>query len=321
LIVIIVVVKRGGKKKTSQQQQKKSDMCKPTTTANNGTTTANGGTATATSNVTTTAPPQRKVAVIGGGVTGLSAAWHLSENANNNSDNNNNNKCVVDVTLFESEDRLGGHAYTVPVPLKKNKNKNDNNNKKSVDVDIGFMVYNETNYPNMTKWFEALSSASNSNSKEEEGGEAGEKEADNNVVVVVSENSDMSLSVSLDNGKTLEWSSNGSGLNGIFAKRSQILDIKFYNMINDMNKFHINAPKFLLLHKNDPRRLITTKQYLKQNNYSNEFSIYYLLPMMAALWSSSMNNVLDFPAIQLISFLCNHQMLQLFNRPQVCKIC
>ncbi|OEU17902.1 CMAS-domain-containing protein [Fragilariopsis cylindrus CCMP1102] len=212
-----------------------------------------------------------KVAVIGGGVTGLSAAWHLSENCND----------TADVTLFESEDRLGGHAYTVPVPLK-------NSNKKSVDVDIGFMVFNETNYPNMTKWFEVLS--------------------------VLTENSDMSLSVSLDGGDTLEWSSNG--LDGVFAKRSQLYDRKFYKMLNDMNKFHIEAPKFLLLHKDDPRRLITTKQYLKQYNYSNEFAIYYLLPMMAALWSASMENVLDFPAIQLISFLCNHQMLQLFNRPQ-----
>ena len=234
----------------------------------------------------------KKVAVIGGGVTGLSAAWHLSENAN----------ATAEVTLFESEARLGGHAYTVPVPLK------NNSNKKSVDVDIGFMVFNETNYPNMTKWFEVLSG-----SNEELAPDGGKF-----TTSVLTENSDMSLSVSLDDGDTLEWSSNG--LDGVFAKRSQIYDRKFYKMLNDMNKFHVEAPKFLLLHKDDPRRLITTKQYLKQYNYSNEFAIYYLLPMMAALWSASMENVLDFPAIQLISFLCNHQMLQLFNRPQVCTV-
>jgi hypothetical protein len=39
--------------------------------------------------------------------------------------------------------------------------------------------------------------------------------------------------------------------------------------------------------------------------------------MMAALWSASIEDVLAFPAEQLIGFLCNHKMLQLFDRPQV----
>jgi len=38
--------------------------------------------------------------------------------------------------------------------------------------------------------------------------------------------------------------------------------------------------------------------------------------MAAALWSASLNDVLQFPADQLIGFLCNHKMLQLFHRPQ-----
>lgn len=37
--------------------------------------------------------------------------------------------------------------------------------------------------------------------------------------------------------------------------------------------------------------------------------------MMAALWSASLEDVLQFPASQLIGFLCNHQMLQVFDRP------
>eukprot|EP00957_Ditylum_brightwellii_P212005 15366849-Ditylum_brightwellii.AAC.1 len=38
--------------------------------------------------------------------------------------------------------------------------------------------------------------------------------------------------------------------------------------------------------------------------------------MMAALWSASMEDVLSFPAVQLIGFMCNHKMLQIFDRPQ-----
>ena len=75
----------------------------------------------------------KRVAIIGGGVTGLSAAWHLKQNQKDGE---------IDVQLFESADRLGGHAYTMDV--------------NGVDVDIGFMVFNDSNYPNMTEWFKAL---------------------------------------------------------------------------------------------------------------------------------------------------------------------
>ena len=217
----------------------------------------------------------KKVAVIGGGVSGLSAAWHLSEHAPN-----------TEVVLFESSDRLGGHACTVPVKV---------DDETFVDVDIGFMVFNDANYPNMVEWFAALG----------EGEDA-----------VKHEDTDMSLSVSLDKGETLEWTSS-AGLNGFFAKRGQIFDNRFRAMVGDMGRFHREAPKLLLLSDNDPRRLVTTQQYLKQNGYSEGFGVYYLLPMMAALWSASMEDVLKFPAVQLIGFLCNHKMLQLFGRPQV----
>jgi predicted NAD/FAD-binding protein len=207
----------------------------------------------------------RRVAVVGGGVTGLSAAWHLHVNCSPN----------IEVDLFEAEDRLGGHAYTTKVG--------------DTDVDIGFMVFNNSNYPNMTSWFDSLG--------------------------VKSENSDMSLSVSLDGGKTIEWSSDG--LNGLLARRTQLLEPKFYSMLSDMGRFHREAADILNLAEDDPRRVVTTGQYLRDHNYSEAFAMYYLFPMMAALWSASMDDVLQFPAAQLIGFLCNHKMLQLLDRPQV----
>ncbi len=73
-----------------------------------------------------------KIAVIGSGISGLSAAWLLSDQ--------------YEVHLFEAEDRLGGHAHTVDVE----------EDKKKIPVDTGFLVYNELTYPNLIGFFKAL---------------------------------------------------------------------------------------------------------------------------------------------------------------------
>ncbi len=70
----------------------------------------------------------KKIAVIGSGISGLSAAWLLARNH--------------DVTLFEKDDRLGGHSNTVDV--------------EGVAIDTGFIVYNKMNYPNLVAFFDHL---------------------------------------------------------------------------------------------------------------------------------------------------------------------
>lgn len=71
-----------------------------------------------------------RVAVVGAGIAGLGAAWALSRRH--------------DVTLYESEERLGGHARTIDLAL----------GDRLVAVDTGFIVYNERNYPNLTALFD-----------------------------------------------------------------------------------------------------------------------------------------------------------------------
>jgi predicted NAD/FAD-binding protein len=75
-----------------------------------------------------TAVPRQSIAVVGSGISGLSAAWLLSRRH--------------DVTLYEADPRLGGHAHTVTV--------------EGEAVDTGFIVYNEPNYPNLTALFRHL---------------------------------------------------------------------------------------------------------------------------------------------------------------------
>ena len=147
---------------------------------------------------------------------------------------------------------------------------------------------NDSNYPNMTSWFKELG--------------------------IEVEDSDMSLSVSLDGGN-VEWSS--LGLAGLAANKAQILRPSFYRFLRDMLRFNNEAGKILNLPFDDPRKSVTVKQYLREEGYSEEFATHYLLPMIAATWSASMSDVLSFPASQVIAFFCNHKMLQIFDRPQV----
>src|SRR5690554_5792468 len=72
------------------------------------------------------------IAVIGSGISGLSAAWLLSQTQN--------------VTVFERNARLGGHANTIEATTPEGQ----------IAVDTGFIVYNEQNYPNLTAFFDHL---------------------------------------------------------------------------------------------------------------------------------------------------------------------
>lgn len=74
----------------------------------------------------------RHISVIGSGISGLSAAWLLSQEHR--------------VTLFEAEARPGGHSNTVDVDI----------DGTAVAVDTGFIVYNPPAYPNLTALFDHL---------------------------------------------------------------------------------------------------------------------------------------------------------------------
>ena len=132
------------------------------------------------------------VAVVGAGIGGLSAAWLLSQKH--------------DVTLFEADPRLGGHANTADAPGFHG----------TVPVDTGFIVYNEGNYPNFSALLDHLG--------------------------VPSVYADMSLSVSLDDG-AFEYSS--FGLGGIFAQKRNLLSPRFWGLLRDITRFFRHAPKDL----------------------------------------------------------------------------
>lgn len=138
--------------------------------------------------------PRRRqsIAVVGSGISGMSAAWLLSKGH--------------DVTVFEQENRAGGHTNTVMI----------DENSRQVPVDTGFIVYNLATYPNLSALFDHLN--------------------------LETAASDMSFAVSTDNGG-FEYA--GSDLNGLFAQRSNLLRPQFWRMARDLLRFYKQAPRDL----------------------------------------------------------------------------
>ena len=129
----------------------------------------------------------QKVAVIGGGISGMGAAYKLSK--------------YIQVTLFEAEPRLGGHARTKLAGKRGDQ-----------PVDTGFIVFNYANYPHMASLFEELD------------------------VPVVKSN--MSFGASIGGGR-LEYGL--ASLDALFAQRMNAVNPKFLGMVRDILRFNKNA--------------------------------------------------------------------------------
>ncbi|MBI1239416.1 MAG: NAD(P)-binding protein [Alphaproteobacteria bacterium] len=128
---------------------------------------------------------RRSIAIIGTGIAGLGAAYALHSRH--------------DLTIFEKEERVGGHANTVDVDY----------DGVRIAVDTGFIVFNERNYPNLVALLEELA--------------------------VETETSSMSFAVSIANG-TLEWA--GDNLRTLFAQKRNLLRPSFHAMWYDILKFN-----------------------------------------------------------------------------------
>tara|TARA_B110000116_G_scaffold35031_1_gene27005 strand:+ start:4769 stop:5752 length:984 start_codon:yes stop_codon:yes gene_type:complete len=119
----------------------------------------------------------------------------------------------------------------------------------------------------------------------------------------------MSFSVKLTEPE-LEY--NGSSLNQLFAQRGNLLKPSFHRMLYDILKFNREAIKFIYSISHET----TLGQYIASQNYSDYFLQHYLLPMGAAIWSTSPSNILEMPATFFIEFFKNHGMLSIDDRPQ-----
>ena len=203
------------------------------------------------------------VAVIGAGVSGLTAAYLLSRSH--------------DVTLFEAEDRLGGHAHTHDVA--------DAGGRRHA-VDSGFIVHNDVTYPWLRKLFSELG--------------------------VEARPTEMSMSVRCD-GCGLEYAG-GLGLRGIFAQPRRLIDPRFAGMLWQVARFHRRA--LALLRTNKDEDLTTYGEFLAREGFSDHFVAHYAVPVVSCVWSAGRETALAYPARYLFRFLDHHGLLRVAGSPQ-----
>jgi hypothetical protein len=200
-----------------------------------------------------------KIAVVGSGISGLAAAWLLDRKH--------------EVHLIEKQTRLGGHTHTVVHDLGGRK----------LPLDTGFIVYNESTYPNLTRVFAELE--------------------------VETRLSEMSFSVSCSD-PDIEFAS--YGLDGLFAQRSLIFSASYLRLLVDVVRFGRRGRR-VLASSADPHATIA--DFLEAGRFSEQFARLYLLPMTSAIWSSGSDLAAAYPRDPLLRFLHNHGLLQVTGQP------
>jgi predicted NAD/FAD-binding protein len=223
---------------------------------------------------------KKKVAIIGAGISGLGCAYGLRQHPD------------LDITLFEGGNHIGGHSNTVDLTLETSQGKTTHG------VDTGFLVFNRKTYPRLVRLFEEIE-----------------------VPIAPSE---MSFSVSIDasektgRSKKIEWA--GNDLNSFFGQRSNLFSLSFWRMAYDILRFNRLATRLAeeqitsKLEYSEPDERI--KDFLDRNRFSTSFRENYFLPMIGAIWSCSVEQMLEFPIQTMVRFCHNHGLLQIQNRPQ-----
>jgi predicted NAD/FAD-binding protein len=152
-------------------------------------------------------------------------------------------------------------------------------------IDTGFIVFNDWTYPNFIKLMDKIG--------------------------VQSQATEMSFSVK-NLSRNLEY--NGNTLNSLFAQRRNILRPRFWRIVRDILKFNKVCKKGAA-EKTDYGRE-TLHEFLIQHQFSDDFTYNYILPMCAAIWSTSLEDIKAFPFTFFLRFFNNHGLLNITDRPQ-----
>lgn len=204
----------------------------------------------------------RNIAVVGSGVAGLTAAHILAKRDR--------------VTLYEADDRLGGHAHTHELTLETGQR---------VRIDTGFIVHNDRTYPTLLRLFDELG--------------------------VETQDSDMSMSVRSD-ADGIEYAG-AKGISGLFPSLRMLGRGSYLRMLAEVPRFHRAARE--LLDDAGGTNDQTLADFLSEHRFSEFFVEHFMKPLVAAVWSCDPLVATEYPARYLFTFLEHHGMLSVLGSP------
>ena len=179
-----------------------------------------------------------------------------------------------EVTLFEGNDYLGGHTHTIDI---------QDGPDAGLAVDTGFIVLNDATYPLFRKFLARLG--------------------------VDARVSEMSFGFQCQQTGLVYA---GTDLNGLFARRRNLVSPSFYRFLMEIVRFSKQARQDL---DSGDFLQLTLGEYLARGGYSNFMVDNYLVPMAAAIWSTPAMQIHAFPAGPFLHFFRNHGLLSFRNRP------
>ena len=199
--------------------------------------------------------------MVGAGVAGLTAAYLLQR--------------AYDVTLYEAQDRLGGHAHTHDIAAADGR---------LLALDSGFLVHNTRTYPNLVRLFAELG--------------------------VTTEDTEMSMSVRCE-GCGLEYAGS-RGPRGLFPAAGSLARPEYLALLAAVPRFYRQARRLLASPGQD---LLSFGDFLRRGGYSPFFTGHFAIPLVSAVWSCPPAEALAYPARYLFEFLDHHGMLRVARSP------
>ncbi len=206
-------------------------------------------------------PDRPQVAVIGAGVAGLTAAYLLQR--------------AYEVTLYEAQARLGGHAHTHEIATADGR---------LLALDSGFLVHNTRTYPHLIRLF----------------GELG----------IATQDTEMSMSVRCE-GCGLEYAGSRGPL-GLFPAVGSVARPEYLAALAAVPGFYRDAHRLL---RSPGLQPVSVGEFLRQGGYRRYFVSHFVIPLVAAVWSCPPAEALAYPARYLFEFLDHHGMLRVARAP------
>ncbi len=197
---------------------------------------------------------QSSLAIIGTGAAGMACGHFLHNN--------------FDITLYEQNDYVGGHANTAVIE----------DTEETVFTDTAFVIFNDENYPLFNRLLTELE--------------------------VPSIRCPMGFSFKI---LPTGWEYNTKGLSWFPSNLKNLFDRRFFSLLRETGRFYREATEILQEKK---YHQYSIAEYVAEKGYSKDFLDYYLIPIIAVVWSIPPKDMLDYPALTMIEFLDNHGSFQ-----------